>query len=239
MLRKIWSKLVERWRFLSLPYGQVAYGQNAEDLVLSKFLDEQLKDKNYQGFYIDLGAHHPFRYSNTLLFYQKGWRGLNIDADPRAINLLNVFRSKDINVLALLGGKKHKRERLSYFIFKDRAFNTADEFLARQLIESGRSQLLEEIRMEVRNINTLFEKYLKKGQRIDFLTIDLEGLDFEVLESLDIKKFHPEYVLIEDLSLEDKKITLFLKEQGYCLVSRVFNTMIWQSRDQLLDFSFR
>jgi len=218
---KIWQKIIERWTFLLVPYGQIAYGQNAEDIVLAKFLDERLKNKQKPGFYIDIGAHHPFRYSNTYYFYKKGWRGLNIDAE-------------DINVQALVATQN---KALTYFVFSDRAFNTCDSLLAKELIKNKRARLVKKIKIKPQNLKVLFEKYLKKEQKVDFLSIDVEGMDEDVLETYDFANFAPDFILIEDLSFasdilqqKSKKIARFLEKQGYHFVSQVFNTAIWQKK---------
>lgn len=70
-----------------------SYALQGEDLILREFFEYA---KN--GFYVDVGAHHPFRFSNTYLFYQSGWRGINIDAMPGSMKLFNRFRPKDINI---------------------------------------------------------------------------------------------------------------------------------------------
>lgn len=234
MWAKIWQKIIERWTFLFVPYGQIAYGQNAEDIVLAKFLDERLKNKQKPGFYIDIGAHHPFRYSNTYYFYKKGWRGLNIDADDRAIKLFELFRPRDINVQALVATQN---KALTYFVFSDRAFNTCDSLLAKELIKNKRAKLIKKIKIKPQNLKNLFEKYLNKKQKIDFLSIDVEGMDDSVLQAYDFLNFAPDFILIEDLNFvanisqqKSKKTARFLKKQGYHFVSQVFNTAIWQKK---------
>jgi hypothetical protein len=69
------------------------YGHSGEDLVLDRLLNGKR-----MGFYIDVGAHHPTRFSNTYLFYKKGWSGINIDANPKSMELFNRRRSRDINI---------------------------------------------------------------------------------------------------------------------------------------------
>ena len=233
MLSKIWRKIVERLSFFLLPFGQIAYGQNAEDIVLAKFLDERLKNKQ-KGFYIDIGAHHPFRYSNTYYFYQRGWRGLNIDADEKAIQLFKIFRPRDINVQALVAKENKLR---SYYIFSDRAFNTGDPHLAQAIIKEKRARLLKKTQMRSEQLPKILHQYLPTSQKVDFLSIDVEGLDEEVLQAYDFVHFAPSYLLIEDLNFINNlsrknltKIAPFLKKQGYVLVAQVFNTAIWQKR---------
>jgi hypothetical protein len=239
MWAKIWQKIIERWTFLTVPYGQIAYGQNAEDIVLTKFLDGRLKTGQKKGFYIDIGAHHPFRYSNTYYFYKKGWRGLNIDADDKAIKLFKLFRPRDISVQALVADQN---KLFSYFIFSDRAFNTCDSLLAKELIKSKRAKLIKKTQIRSQNLAKLLKKHLIGGQKIDFLSIDVEAMDDSVLQAYDFANFAPEFVLIEDLAFavdifqqKSKKIARFLKKQGYHFVSQVFNTAIWQKKTQTKD----
>ena len=218
MWAKIWQKIIERWTFLIVPYGQVAYGQNAEDIVLAKFLDERLKNKQKPGFYIDIGAHHPFRYSNTYYFYKKGWRGLNIDADDKAIKLFKLFRPRDINIQALVSDQS---KLFLYFIFSDRAFNTCDKFLASELIKNRRAKLIKKTKIKSHNLKKLLKKYLTSGQKVDFLSIDVEGMDDSVLQAYDFDNFAPNFILVEDLNFagdglqqKSKKIARFLKKPG-------------------------
>jgi hypothetical protein len=77
--------------------------------------------KKTKGFYIDVGAHHPFRFSNTALFYKKGWQGINIEPDPSLIKNFNKYRTRDIN---LNFGVANEEKDLNFFIFNEPAFNT-------------------------------------------------------------------------------------------------------------------
>lgn len=70
-----------------------SYAQQGEDLILREMLAYA-----QSGFYVDVGAHHPFRFSNTYLFYKQGWRGINIDAMPGSMKLFDRFRPRDINI---------------------------------------------------------------------------------------------------------------------------------------------
>ena len=66
-----------------------SYSQNGEDLILIDYFNE-----NPNGFYVDIGCHHPFRFSNTYLLYKKGWRGLNVDANKWTISLFNFLEKE-------------------------------------------------------------------------------------------------------------------------------------------------
>ena len=69
------------------------YSQEGEDILLSRIFGEQT-----EGFYVDVGAHHPRRFSNTCFFYKRGWRGINIDALPGSMKVFQKLRPHDINL---------------------------------------------------------------------------------------------------------------------------------------------
>lgn len=71
------------------------YSQDGEDTLLTAFYESQ---PEYKGFYVDIGALHPLRFSNTQIFYDRGWHGINIDATPGSMKLFNKVRPNDINI---------------------------------------------------------------------------------------------------------------------------------------------
>ena len=93
----------------------LCYSQNGEDLILNQFL------KIKKRFFIDVGAHHPIRFSNTYLFYKKGWSGINIDAMPGSMYLFNKLRPKDINMERGVG---LKNDQFMFYQFNESALNT-------------------------------------------------------------------------------------------------------------------
>ena len=74
-------------------YGRLSYSQEGEDLVLHRLFEGQAT-----GIYVDVGAHHPFRFSNTCLLHTRGWRGINIDATPGSMAQFQRFRPRDVNL---------------------------------------------------------------------------------------------------------------------------------------------
>src|SRR4051812_17526869 len=99
--KKALSKVLPVNYFKSL----TSYSQEGEDMVLQSFYEGR---KKYKGFYIDVGAHHPYRFSNTLFFYKKGWRGINIEPTPNAVKAFNIFRRRDINLNIGISSKRDK-----------------------------------------------------------------------------------------------------------------------------------
>jgi hypothetical protein len=78
-----------------IAYLRISYSQDGEDRVLQSFFETRNK---YKGFYVDIGAHHPYRFSNTAIFYAKGWSGINIEPTPTLIQAFYKYRKRDINL---------------------------------------------------------------------------------------------------------------------------------------------
>lgn len=91
--RRFWLWLIHFRDLYITQFHLKSYALQGEDLILKEIF-HQVKN----GFYVDVGAHHPFKFSNTYFFYKRGWRGINIDALPHSMNLFNQFRPRDINV---------------------------------------------------------------------------------------------------------------------------------------------
>src|SRR5690606_32490082 len=106
------------------PFETSSFSQEGEDRILARMFEASPKT---QGIYVDIGAHHPFRFSNTFLFYQRGWSGLNVDAMPGSMRLFREFRPRDRNRET---GVAEVECRLGYHIFSEPALNTFSYELA-------------------------------------------------------------------------------------------------------------
>jgi len=113
-----------------------SYSQEGEDMILRRLFEKQKT-----GFYVDVGAHHPKRFSNTFFFYKKGWRGINIDAMPNSMSLFNKIRSRDINLEIPISDKKQK---LKYYMFNEAALNCFSKELAEKRIEKDDCTIISE-----------------------------------------------------------------------------------------------
>lgn len=212
------------------------YSQYGEDACLRGFMDRRCRDRKYRGFWVDIGAHHPTRFSNTRMFSELGWRGVNVDAMPDAIVLFVKRRPNDINVNVGVGASSGE---LDYYQFPDHAYNTfvkerVDALSAewgRELV-AGRDYQVRKV--PVVTLKDLLDGYLPPGQKIDFLTVDAEGMDLEILKSNDWGTYRPEFVLAEvnDAgSLTDageSEMVRFLREVGYGLVGQCVSTSIFR-----------
>jgi FkbM family methyltransferase len=207
-------------------HSRLSWSQEAEDLVLDKYFGHRAR-----GFYVDVGAHHPTRFSNTRLFYLRGWRGINIDAMPGSMKAFERDRPRDINLnigIAANGGA------LTYYQYDEPALNgfvRGSETIASNRAK-GAYRLLGTQTVEVAPLASVLERHLSHGQVIDFLSVDVEGLDLEVLKSNDWARFRPECVVVEldglrlEEALEDE-CCVFLRELDYRLYARTGKSTIF------------
>jgi FkbM family methyltransferase len=210
-------------------YHVISYSQEGEDRVLARYFGE--KDK---GFYIDIGAHHPQRFSNTHYFYLRGWRGINVDAMPGCMGIFNKIRPEDINLEVAISNVE---QELIYYEFNEPALNGFSKELAEERDGLGNYRVIATHLIRTRRISEILDKYLPEDQKIDFLSVDVEGLDLEVLKSNDWDKYRPKLVLAESLStpsldnLSASEICKYMESKRYCLYSKLFYTTIFSRLD--------
>lgn len=175
-----------------LEYLNPSFSQEGEDLILKRYFHGKEK-----GFYLDIGAHHPRRFSNTYIFYKSGWNGINIDPRPGCMQLFNSRRPRDINLEL---GISRNEEELIYYMFNDSALNTFNGELAQNRVDQTAYRIIDKKKIKTFPLHKILSEYLEDGANIDFMTIDVEGLEIEVLLSSDWNKFRPTLLLIEDLN---------------------------------------
>lgn len=221
----LWSYLVDIYGVYLNGYARRSYAQEGEDLLLERILEKQRK-----GFYVDVGAHHPVRFSNTYLFYKRGWRGINIDPNPRLAGLLERHRPGDINLEL---GISDQPGELTYWIFDEPALNSFDQELSEQRDQETEYSLIGTRQVEVVRLDSVLEQHLPPDMAIDLMSIDTEGHDLPVLRSNDWDRFRPKWLLVESLSQEpldniQSEQHLFLRAQSYELYAKTLNTCIYK-----------
>lgn len=205
------------------PYINLSFSQEGEDLVLHRLLSGKKS-----GFYVDVGAHHPYRFSNTFKFYLEGWRGINIDPLPGTMNLFQKHRERDINLEI---GIADSPGNLTYYMFQDPAFNTFNE--SRLETVKNHSALLETKLIKTDRLENILNKHLPANRDIDFMSIDVEGFDLVVLASNNWQLYRPLFIVLESLDTSLHKVYSlpfhsFMQEKGYSLVAKCVNSIIYQ-----------
>ena len=176
-----------------------------------------------------MGAYDPVRFSNTAFFYNKGWRGINIEPNLKAHKKFKTQRPRDINVCALVSNQK---KPLNLYEFNEPALNTTDNKRASRLDRSTMfkvSGCKTYIPIPLRQI---LERHLPAGRKIDFLNVDVEGRELDVLKSNNWEKYRPKYLLVEILDssyykMQIHPVTLFLAEKGYLIIEKLGRTAVF------------
>lgn len=207
-------------------FGVRAYSQEGEDLILARYFENTAT-----GFFVDVGAHHPFRFSNTYLLYRRGWRGVNIDALPGSMRLFQRHRPRDLNIEAAIGTTSSSA---TYFMFNEPALNTFDRDVALDR-QGGPWRVVGEVSIPIRPLKDVLASMVPPNQKIDLLTVDVEGRDLDVLSSNDWTRFRPTVVLAETLghgfaSCVAEPAAVYLEGLGYELVAKTFYTMFFRDR---------
>ena len=190
------------------------YSMDGEDLFIENFF------KNKRGLYVDVGAYHPLELSNTYLLHKRKWEGINIDINSLSIEYFNFLRPNDINLN--LGVTKKNSTKTIYFQKKKSPLNTLNLTHAKKIF----SNKFKKKKIKTKTLTTILDKTRFKGKEIDFLNIDTEGNDLEVLQSLDFKKYIPKLICVELIDhfnpdqkkIKKHKIYKFLINKKYKLV---------------------
>lgn len=186
------------------PQAFITYAQYNEDVILRALLYDVK-----HGFYIDVGANYPMRDSATLLFYQKGWRGINIEPVSELYKQLVKHRKRDVNLNCGAGSKQSTLTLREYTETPGHS-----TFTDSVKTEHGSSEVYRDYDVEIRTLAGIIKE--QKIAHIHFLKIDVEGFEYEVIQGNDWNKYRPEIVCVEanNVRLDWRKI---LTEQDYKL----------------------
>lgn len=195
-------------------WGNVTYAQHGEDLVLLNIFRQLGIAKPC---YLDIGAHHPQIISNTALLYERGCRGVNVEANPNLIEAFLALRPEDVTLNVAVGPIAGEMD--FYFIDDYSGRNTCDVRVAQEFVSKHpKFSIQGKARVPVETVNNIYEKYFKPND-IDLLSIDVEGLDIEILKSTFACNIFPKVVVVEvDCGIDANQASdtrTLLKNNGY------------------------
>lgn len=212
-------------------YLNLSYAQEGEDMILDRIFEHKKS-----GFFVDVGALHPVRFSNTYKFYKMGWRGINIDALPGSMTLFDQVRPLDINLEIPVSDRS---EVMHFYVFNEPALNTFSKEMAEERNAKPEYTIERVIDLRTQGLSEILSKYLPEGEAIDFLTIDAEGFDFQILKSNDWNKFVPSVVLVEtDISYADllsSDINALMSKYGYEIYAKTVKTCFFKHKSLTLQ----
>lgn len=189
--RKTWGPFTEIAEVTSFDHAiSVSWSQGGEDIALIHALGGQ-----QTGIYIDIGAHHPSRFSVTRHLYQMGWTGLNADANSELVDIFNRIRTRDKNICVAVGPEP----QYNFTIFEEAAISTLDSEWRDRFIGEN-NKIAREVKVEGRKLGEILDDFQPEKQ-VDLLSIDAEGSDLQVLESLEFETLErsrfPKWILLE------------------------------------------
>jgi len=183
------------------------FGEFGEDI----FINRILKNIN-QGKYVDVGCYHPYKGSLTFKLYKRGWNGVNIDVSKTSIDLFNMSRKKDINL------------NLAISNFDGETFYYENSPINQQNSLIQMNKLQKKIKIKCLTLDTVLNN--KNLDEFDYLNIDVEGSELEVIKGFNLKRFNPKLITIEnnDLTIDEylkSEVCKILIENDYILVNKI------------------
>jgi FkbM family methyltransferase len=207
----------DRITYRSSPYARLSYAEDGEDLVLYDLLHYHLKLDHPT--YLDLGAADPIRGNDTYLLYINGSRGVLVEPNPTYVAKLMRVRPHDI-VLPFGVGVTNE-EAADYYVIKDSPpLNTFSRKQVEMHQRGSAEDIVEKVlKMRLVKIDQIISEHL--GRAPDLLSIDVEGLDLDILRTLDFKKFRPGVICAETIRQGTHDVNTdivdLLKDHGYTI----------------------
>ena len=195
------------------------YSQFAEDVSIIRHFP-----KRYKGFFVDVGCFHPVKYSNTYRLYRKGWRGVNIDIDSIKIAGFKILRPGDVSVARAVSNQTGtlpywSNGFYSLTITLDEAFAKDKPGYVKKTVQAD-------------TLTNILDQTKYKDKVIDLLSVDAEGHDLQVLQSLDFDRYAPKMIAVETHevtldALQKDPLFDYLTAKGYTMVNWVGLTVLF------------
>ena len=207
------------------------YSIEAEDLMVARIFYGALgRPRDYLGFYVDIGAFDPVEGSNTYHFYKRGWSGVNVEPNPKALKRFQAIRPRDVNLGAAIGPAGGSGK---YFSFDDPMLNgLLDQDTIEWHIGHGCTVLgVDDV--PFCSVENLLSKYVPAGVAIDYLNIDVEMMEHRILSDWDFSRWRPTIIAVEIhgpldiLEIALTPVATLLRRAGYTFISRLWHTSIF------------
>jgi len=210
-------------------FPKKSYSMLGEDVFIQKYFKNLDK-----GLYVDVGAYHPYFWSNTHLLFKKNWKGINIDINPVSIELFKFSRPNDYNINIAVSNRNEKY--INYYTKNIiNTMSTTNKYAA----ETAYLKRYDVRKVKCHKLNYIISRSKFKNKKINFLNIDTEKTELSVLKSLNFNKYKPELICVEihhsGSSFKNKKklkshpVYLFLRRKKYKIVWRKEYSIIFSS----------
>lgn len=212
---------------------KISYSQCGEDLIVD-FIFTTLKIKSPS--YLDIGAHHPYYLSNTAFFYLKNSFGVSVEPDPYLFKTIKEERPNEISLNVGVGLKTG--EQADFYIMNVPTLNTFSKAEAERYASYSDKKIKEIIKLPLLTVNQIIETNFK-GKTPNFISLDVEGMDMEIIKSFDFDKYRPEVFCIETLTYtedntEEKlnNIIEFMLNKGYFLYADTYINSVFVEKNK-------
>ena len=185
----------------------IHYGEFAEDVFINRIF------KNiFNGTYVDVGCYHPYKGSLTASLYKKNWNGINIDISKTSIDIFKMVRKRDINLNLAISDFDGET-----FYFENSPINQQNS-----LIKKDEKQ--NKVKIECFTLNTILKK--NNLNNFDYLNINVEGSELNVIKGIDFKIFRPTLITIENNELQpkeyfDNEVCKILIDNDYVFINKI------------------
>jgi FkbM family methyltransferase len=212
------------------PYVPASYAQAGEDVIMNfLFIDYGIKSIRY----LDIGTNNPSVDNNTYLFYKNGGTGICIEADQTLIKNIRSVRPKDKVINA--GVSVSNEKEADFYLFKGSSLNTFDKKEAEYRESFGKHQISNIVKVPLVNINDLIKNNFDTYP--DLISLDIEGLDLEVLQSLNLNEFPIPVICVETCTYSENhirpknhSIAEFMLKNGYEIYADTYINTIFVNK---------
>ena len=208
-----------------------SYSQCGEDMIINHII---YKNDISKFTYIDIGAHHPYYLNNTAFFYEKGARGINIESDIDLFMSFKRPRKNDTNLNIGIGKTKGDAD---FYRMTSKTLNTFSKNEAQKYQNENNIKISGISKVKINTIENIISMYAN-NKFPDFLSLDIEELDFEILKTINYEKSKPKIICVETISfsekgegIKDTEIINFLNTKGYFLYADTFINSIFVLTD--------
>lgn len=178
------NQIVLFLRNLKHSKGKKYYSETGEDITISEVFNNQT------GTYLDIGSGHPVIGSNTYYYYKRGWNGVCVDPQPNLKIAYKLIRYRDKFIPRVVSSK----EKVTYFRFTNSLLSTTNAKVAQY--HQARGLKFIKFELECVNIKNLIPAVIAPTENF-FISIDVEGAELEILDSINFSKQRPRAIMIE------------------------------------------
>ncbi len=205
--------------FLSPSKPKISFSQYGEDLLIQSYF----KKNKTHGHYVDVGCHHPRRGSNTYGLYKKGWSGVLIDLEEIKVLSNRWARPRDKVFLSAISDQEEIVE-----IYTDKNYST-NTSISRQNISVHSASIG---KIKTRTLSSLLDEinYLRD---FELLSIDVEGVDLKVLKGLDLSRYRPTLICIENWAAQQGIDAILKSDIHNYLVINQYEMLAWSGLSTL------